>query len=462
MRNNISEAQQNQLQIRDQKIDRWLLHPVFGPIGFLLSMFVLFQSIFSWAKPISTALQSWVGVLQDLIKQQLSYELIASLLSDGILAGVGAVIAFVPQIAILFLLIGFLEYTGYLPRVAYMVDRLLKPYGLDGKVFIPLLSSIACAVPGILATRTIESERRRIVTIMISPLMTCSARLPVYTLLISTFIPNTTVGFLSLPGLVMFGMYLTGVCMALAVALVLHWLGGAHRSYLVDMIHLPHYRSPNWSELLRFVWSRVWMFLQKAGTVIAAMAILLWVLLSFPRNSEGWEKANQKKQEILASAVSQQVFQEKIETVNSELASQRLVNSYGGRLGHLLEPIFEPIGYDWRLTIGILASLAAREVFVSTIATVFALSNGEDKAASLPTILLAQKKPNGQSSYTVATCLSLLVFFAFSLQCISTVAVARRETNSWKIPAVMFSYMFVLAYGGAFVIFHLANWVLAL
>lgn len=440
------------MMARDSRIDSVLLHPFLGPVVFFFVMFLLFQSIFTWAGPVSDQVEAGIAALSDLVRASVTSELIKSLLTDGVLAGVGSVLVFVPQIAILFFLIGLLEYSGYLPRVAYMVDRLMKPYGLDGKVFIPMLSSVACAVPGIMSTRTIESERTRLITIMISPLMTCSARLPVYTLLIGTFVPARQVGPLSLAGLVMFAMYVLSVVVALLVALVLHKVNFGNRRHLVDFLHLPHYRSPNWPELLRFVWSRVWSFVRKAGTIIFAMAVLLWALLTFPATYPGSAELEEKiaAQSELAAASPSEESEARLKALEAEHSSHRLENSFGGRIGKALEPVFRPIGYDWKLTIGILASLAAREVFVATIGTVFALGAVEEDTAGLSEALLAAKKPDGSPAYTLATCLSLLVFFAFSLQCISTIGVARRETNSWKIPAIMFVYMFVIAYASAF------------
>ncbi|HEY8278062.1 MAG TPA: ferrous iron transport protein B [Bdellovibrionota bacterium] len=445
---------ENLLMARDLKIDGLLLHPVLGPLIFLFTMFVLFQSIFTWAVPISDGIEAGIALLNDHLKATVTNELLASLLTDGVLAGMGSVLVFVPQIAILFLLIGLLEYSGYLPRVAYMVDRLMKPYGLDGKVFIPLLSSVACAVPGILSTRTIESERTRLITIMISPLMTCSARLPVYTLLIATFVPATTVGPFSLQGLVMFGMYSLAVLVALLVALVLHRLDFGKRKHLVSFLNLPHYRTPNWPELLRFVWTRVYSFLRKAGTIIFSMAVLLWALLSFPGSYPG-------KSELEAKIAASQDKKEELKLLEDQKSALRLEHSYGGRIGKALEPVFQPLGYDWKLTIGILASLAAREVFVATIGTVFSLGAVDDDTEGLTKALREEKKADGSPKYTIATCLSLLVFFAFSLQCISTIGVARRETNSWKIPALMFAYMFAIAYTGALVAYWAATAFLA-
>jgi len=442
---------ESRILARDARIDGILLHRLLGPAIFLLVMFVLFQSIFAWAAPLSDLVEAGIGAMGELVKARVGNELLASLLSDGVLAGVGAVLVFVPQIAILFLLIGLLEYSGYLPRVAYMVDRLLKPYGLDGKVFIPLLSSVACAVPGIMSTRTIESERTRLIAIMISPLMTCSARLPVYTLLIATFVPQASFGPFSLPGLVMFAMYLVAVLVALAVAFVLHRLDFGRRRHLVDFLHLPHYRLPNWPELLRYVWGRVYAFLRKAGTVIAALSILLWVLLSFPRvGNERLEAEILSAQEAVTSGA--EAASTRLGQLEAERAAFQLEHSLGGRVGKALEPVFAPIGYDWRLTIGIVASMAAREVFVSTLGTVFALGAvDEEHQGDLSRALLEARGPDGSPRYTLATCLSLLVFFAFSLQCVSTIGVAKRETNSWSIPALMFGYMFVIAYVSALV-----------
>ena len=433
---------------RDKAIDRFLLHPILGPFCFLLTMFVVFQSVFTWAVPLSDLIEAGFTSLGAGLKNIVPNEMLASLLADGVLAGVGAVLVFVPPIALLFLLIGLLEYTGYLPRIAFLVDRLLKPYGLDGKVFIPLLSSVACAVPGIMATRTIENQRTRLITIMISPLMTCSARLPVYTLLISTFIPQASIGMFPLQGLVMFGMYMLAVITALVVALVLDRIGFARTRPTVDIIHLPHYRVPDWRSLFTYLSVRIMAFLKKAGTIIATMAILLWVLLTFPK-SDALELEYKAKIAAAGETTEQAVALER------EYSSLALERSVGGQMGHMLEPIFRPIGYDWKLTIGIIASLSAREVFVSTLGTIFALEASDDDTAGLAAALMEAKNEDGTAKYTLATCLSLLVFFAFSLQCISTIGVAKRETNSWKIPAIMFFYMFALAYGAAFVAYRL-------
>jgi ferrous iron transport protein B len=449
---------ENLLEKRTDRIDFWLTHKFFGPLVFLLTMFVLFQSVFTWAGPLTDLIDSGVTFVSDLVRSGVSNELLASLLADGVLAGVGAVIVFVPQIAILFTLISILELSGYLPRAAYMIDRIMKPYGLDGKVFVPLLSSMACAVPGIMAARSVENPRSRLVTIMISPLMTCSARLPVYTLLIAAFVPATSVWGLSLQGLVMAAMYALGIIMALAVALVLRFSMSNVEGRQIDFIHLPRYRWPSFKNVWYYVKVRVTSFLKKAGTIIALMSILLWAILSFPRDNAYIANHHALKAQIEANAgMAEGIKLAAIAEIDHKLTQHQLEYSLGGRLGKLVEPIFEPLGYDWKLSIGLIASLAAREVFVSTIGTVFALGSVDENSESLVSALRSEKRPDGTPAYTIATCLSLLVFFAFSLQCISTIGVARREANSWKIPIVMFIYMFAIAYGGAFLAYRLSQ-----
>lgn len=448
------------LNAQTDRIDRWLLHPILGPAFFLFTMFLMFQSIFAWASPLSDGIEAIIGALGDWVNSSVTNEVLASFLADGILGGVGSVLVFVPQIAILFTLIALLELSGYLPRAAFMVDRILKPYGLDGKVFVPLLSSVACAVPGIMAARTVDSPRSRLVTIMISPLMTCSARLPVYTLLISTFVPATTWYGFQVQGLVMGGMYLLGIVMALAVALVLRFSLVKTPGRAVEFLHLPYYRKPELKMVFIYVKTRVMMFLRKAGTIIALMSIVLWAMLSFPRD---YSFEHNTKEQIVAKQelanAGDTAAAEEVAHLENQLSSHRLEFSIGGRLGHAVEPIFRPLGYDWKLSLALIASLAAREVFVSTLGTIYALGKVEDSAEPLVETLRAEKRADGTPAYTLATCLSLLVFFAFSLQCISTIGIAKRETNSWRVPAWMFGYMFLLAYAGAFLVYSAGSWL---
>lgn len=457
---NLQEPKRLALNQRNDWIDSVVLHRVLGPLIFLTIMFLVFQSVFTWAAPFSDFIDATILAAQAFVPSIISQPLVASFLADGLLAGVGSVLVFVPQIALLFFMIALLELSGYLPRAAYMVDRILKPYGLDGKAFIPLLSSMACAVPGIMAARTMENPRGRLITIMVAPLMTCSARLPVYTLLIATFIPANKIWGFELQGLVMAGMYLLGIIFALLVAVILRFTLASQSGRKIDFLHLPYYRLPGLRELYRYVTERVWHFLKKAGTIIAAMSVLLWVILSFPRDQAFETSAQQRSLEISQqSSLSAEEKAQAEAVIASELASHRIEFSAGGQIGKMLEPLFRPLGFDWQLSLGLLASLAAREVFVSTLGTIFALGQVSEESDSLKDVLLNAKDSAGNPRYTIATCLSLLVFFAFALQCISTIGVARRETNSWRVPAWMFAYTFVMAYGGALAVYTISSWL---
>ena len=358
-----------------------------------------------------------------------------SLLVDGVIAGVGAVIVFLPQILLLFLFIGFLEDTGYMARAAFLMDRLMSKVGLHGKSFIPMLSSFACAIPGIMATRTIETPKDRLVTILVAPLMSCSARLPVYTLLIAACIPDRRVfGLLKLPGLTMLAMYLLGI----VVALLMAWL---FKKTLLKgetpllIMELPPYKRPLLRVVLRHMWDRSKLFLRRAGTVILGVNILLWGLATYPRTNV--ERFGRLKQ--------------------NELAGEQLRNSFAGRLGRAIEPVLAPLGFDWKMGIGVVASFAAREVFVSTMSTVYNIGKHDKSESNIPGLaetLRLQKKPDGTPVYTPLVAVTLMVFYVFALQCVSTVAVVRRETNSWKWPFFQWLYMGALAWALAFVTYQ--------
>lgn len=384
------------------------------------------------------------------------------------IAGVGAVIVFLPQILLLFLFIGFLEDTGYMARAAFLMDRLMSKVGLHGKSFIPMLSSFACAIPGIMATRTIETPKDRLVTILVSPLMSCSARLPVYTLLIAACIPDKRMmGFIKLQGLTMLSMYLLGT----VVALLMAWL---FKKTLLKgetpllIMELPPYKRPVLRVVLRHMWDRSKLFLRRAGTVILGINILLWGLATYPR-SAAIEKEYEAKREVLVNAGAAAAEGNKInevgstnqiealEALNKDAAGAKLRHSLAGRLGQLLEPVIAPLGFDWKMGIGIVASFAAREVFVSTMSTVYNIGKyeGTDSGIrSLANTLQAQKKSDGSPVYTPLVAVTLMVFYVFALQCVSTVAVVRRETNSWKWPAFQWLYMGVLAWVLAFVTYQ--------
>lgn len=405
-------------------IDRVVLHPVFGTLLFAAVMVAFFQLIFAWAEPAMDAIDGVIVAATETIHTGLPDSLLGAFLADGLVAGVGSVVIFLPQITLLFGVLYLLEDIGYMARAAFVVDRLMGRIGLEGRSFVALLSSYACAVPGIMATRTIPSPRDRLVTILVAPLMTCSARLPVYALLIGAFVPEQKViGPIGLQGLVLLGLYLLGPLVALAVAAVLKrtLLPGEGLPFTME---LPSYRMPTLSLWISQVGSAAWAFLRRAGTIILLVSMVLWVLLSFPRVDES----------AFASP--------------SEAASHALENSFAGRAGHAIEPLIEPLGFDWKIGVGLVASLAAREVIVATLAQIYAAS---DEEGSLRASVRADRDPaTGERVFDPPTVAALLVFFVFALQCMSTLAIMRRETNSWRWPAFAFGYMLVLAWTMAF------------
>jgi ferrous iron transport protein B len=441
------------------RLDRTLTHKVWGTLIFVVIMMLMFQSIFTFARIPMDALQNGVDWLGRGVGGLIPPGDLNSLLVDGVIAGVGAVVVFLPQILLLFLFIGFLEDTGYMARAAFLMDRLMSKVGLHGKSFIPMLSSFACAIPGIMATRTIESPKDRLVTILVAPLMSCSARLPIYTLLIAACIPNLTVlGFLKLPGLTMLSMYLLGI----VVALLMAWL---FKKTLLKgetpmlIMELPPYKRPLLRVVVRHMWDRSKLFLRRAGTVILGINILLWFLATYPRSAMT-DAAPAAQRAQLQARLAQAAAPEQAAAISTELAAldnqtagARLRQSFAGHLGRLIEPVIAPLGFDWKMGIGIVSSFAAREVFVSTMSTVYNVGKNDaipSSMSSLAQTLQAQKRPDGTSVYTPLTAVTLMVFYVFALQCVSTVAVVRRETNSWKWPFFQWLYMGVLAWGLAF------------
>ena len=442
------------------RLDRVLTHKVWGTLIFVAIMALMFQSIFTFAHLPMDALQAGVDWLGGAVSSLIPPGDLNSLIGDGIIAGVGAVIVFLPQILLLFLFIGFLEDTGYMARAAFLMDRLMSKVGLHGKSFIPMLSSFACAIPGIMATRTIESPKDRLVTILVSPLMSCSARLPVYALLIGACIPNITVlGFFKLPGLTMLSMYLLGI----VVALLMAWL---FKKTLLKgetpllIMELPPYKMPLLRVVLRHMWDRSKLFLRRAGTVILGINILLWFLATYPRNAATSQDFAAKR----AGLQTQPASAQQLAALDNEEAGAKLRYSFAGHLGRLIEPVIAPLGFDWKMGIGIVTSFAAREVFVSTMATVYNVGKydrSESSMKSLAKTLKAQTLPDGTPVYTPLRAVTLMVFYVFALQCVSTVAIVRRETNSWKWPFFQWVYMGLLAWGLAFLTYHvgrLAGW----
>lgn len=439
------------------KLDRVLTHKVWGTLIFVAIMMLMFQSIFRFAHIPMDALQAGVDWLGNSVSRLIPPGDLNSLLVDGVIAGVGAVIVFLPQILLLFLFIGFLEDTGYMARAAFLMDRLMSKVGLHGKSFIPMLSSFACAIPGIMATRTIESPKDRLVTILVAPLMSCSARLPVYTLLIGACIPNITVlGFLKLPGLTMLSMYLLG----LVVALFMAWL---FKKTLLRgeppllIMELPPYKRPLLRVVLRHMWERSKLFLRRAGTVILGINILLWFLATYPRSSSIEKDFAARRAAITQTAATNS--QAQLEALDNEETGARLRHSFAGHLGHIIEPAIAPLGFDWKMGIGLISSFAAREVFVSTMSTVYNVGKYDRSqgTSSLVQTLKAQRHADGTPVYTTLTALTLMVFYVFALQCVSTVAVVRRETNSWRWPFFQWVYMGALAWGLAFLTYHIGH-----
>ena len=402
----------------DDAIDRVVLHPVWGMLILAATLFLMFQAVFSWAAVPMDAIKGGVESIGEFVKNILPVGMLQSLLVDGVIAGVGSVLVFLPQILILFLFILALEDSGYLPRAAFLLDRVMGTVGLSGRSFIPLLSSFACAIPGIMATRTITNWRDRLVTIMIAPLMTCSARLPVYALIIGAFIPAKTVaGIFNLQGVVLFALYFAGIFSALAVAWVFKlWQGKAVHHPL--MLELPSYHWPNPRNLAIGLWERVWIFLNRVGTIILTLMILLWFLSTFPAPPEG----------AIGPAIQY---------------------SFAGIIGHALEVVFAPIGFNWQISIALIPGLAAREVAVGALGTVYALSAAGDQVADQLTPMIAQ-------SWSLATAFSLLAWYVFAPQCIATLAAVKRETNSWRYMIMMAGYLFGLAYLASFITYRVA------
>ena len=400
------------------RVDAVVLHPVLGPLILASILFLVFQAVFAWAQVPMDAIKFAVSQVGDGLGQLLPDSLLKNLLVNGVVAGVGSVLVFLPQIIILFFFILLLEDSGYLPRAAFLLDRVMGSVGLSGRAFIPLLSSFACAIPGIMATRTIQNPRDRLATIMIAPLMTCSARLPVYALIIGAFIPHRAVwGGLELQGLVLFALYIAGVAGAMAVAYVLKRSGSGTRFQSL-MLELPAYHWPNLRSLVIGLWQRVEIFLSRVGTIILSLMVILWALSSFPAPPPG-------------------------------AAGPAIQYSIAGHLGAWLSVLFAPIGFNWQISIALVPGLAAREVAVGALGTVYALSaTGSDVSGAL-TPLIAQ-------SWSLPTALSLLAWYVFAPQCLATLATVKRETNSWRYPLIMAGYLFALAYAGSFVTYRVA------
>jgi len=445
-------------QTPSDRIDRILVHPWLGLLALAAVLFLLFQSIFVLADLPSGLLEHGVIRLGEWASGWMPPGPLRGLLVGGVIHGVGAVLVFLPQICILFFLIGVLEDSGYMARGAFLMDWLMRKFGLHGKSFIPLLSSFACAVPGVMATRTIESARERLATIFVAPFMSCSARLPVYTLLIGACIPERKVfGPIGLRGLVLMGLYLLGVVMALLTALVFKkTLLRRRESFLI--LELPPYRKPVLSVVLRHVWERASVFLTRAGTVILAANIVLWFLVNYPRGGEAKEPAAPPAATAPSRALDAPTTAAAAVEAQGGGTAASFENSYAARMGRLIEPIIRPLGFDWRIGVGILSSFVARELFVSTMAAIYRRDGAGTEEESLAEIL---RRPahQGGGGFTLAVGLALMTFYALALQCASTVAVVWRETNSWRWPLAQWLYMGALAWILAFLVRRAVFWL---
>uniref|UniRef100_UPI000D555D39 ferrous iron transport protein B n=1 Tax=Xanthomonas fragariae TaxID=48664 RepID=UPI000D555D39 len=403
----------------DDALDRWLLHPIWGLVTLAVVMFLIFQAVYAWATPVMDLIDGGTSALGEWVGATLPEGPLNSLLKDGIIAGLGGVVIFLPQILILFAFILALEESGYLPRAAFLLDRMMAAAGLSGRSFIPLLSSFACAVPGIMSTRSIQDPRDRLATIMVAPLMTCSARLPVYALLIGAFIPQKTVwGIFNQQGLVLFALYAAAIVSALLVSWTMKkWRRDKSEHPL--MLELPSYRVPHLRDLALGLWERALIFLKRVGGIILALTILLWFLLSFP-------------------------------AAPADATLPAIDYSFAGRIGHALAIFFAPLGFNWQICIALIPGLAAREVAVASLATVYALSAADDDAAA------QALSPLISDGWSLATALSLLVWYIYAPMCISTLATIKRETNSWKQMTMSAVYLFALAYLASLVTCQLA------
>lgn len=411
----LSETAKHRIHAR---LDKVLLHPWAGPPILFALLFVVFQAVFSWATPFADGIEAMVGALGDFAKDVLPESLLRDLLTEGVIAGVGSVVVFLPQIVILFFFILIMEATGYMARAAFLMDRLMAGVGLSGRSFIPLLSSFACAIPGIMATRSITDPKDRLTTILIAPMMTCSARLPVYAVIIAAFIPNRAVGpGIGLQGLVLFCLYVAGIIGAMVVALVLRRsvTKGAASGFIME---LPKYQLPTIKDLAIGLWQRAWIFLRRAGTMIFTVTVVLWILLSFPRAAPGEDQVDA---------------------------------SIAGHLANGLAVVLDPIGFNRDMSLAVIPAMAAREVAVSSLATTYAVSASDEDEAAM------ELGDRLKANWTLPMALSFLAWFVFAPQCLATIAVARRETNGWKWPAFMLAYLFALAYAAAGITFWTAT-----
>jgi ferrous iron transport protein B len=430
------------------RLDKAFLHPILGYVIFLGILFIMFQAVFTWASVPMDGIDSLVAHINDYLKEVLPASKLTDLLTDGLIAGIGGVLIFVPQIAFLFLFISLLEETGYMSRVMFIMDKMMRRFGLNGKSVVPLISGVACAVPAIMSTRSIGSWKDRLITIMVTPLMSCSARLPIYTVLISLVVPekNTLFGLFNLQGVALFALYLLGFFMALISAAVMKKiLKFNEKSYFI--MELPTYKGPRFKHIAISILNSVKAFVFEAGKIIVAISIVLWVFASYGPG----DSMTQAEQTVKQKYPSLRGID-----LENKIAAQKLENSYAGHFGKIIEPVIKPIGYDWKIGIALITSFAAREVFVGTMSTIYSLGGEtDDENATIKQRMRSEINPDtGKPMYDTALGFSLLIFYAFAMQCMSTLATTYRETKSWKYPVIQFAYMTTLAYVAALIVYQ--------
>jgi ferrous iron transport protein B len=437
------------------RIDAVLTHPAAGMLVLVAVMGLIFTAIFDWAAPLMDAIEALFGALSEGLTRVLPAGLLTDLLVDGLLTGVGSVVVFLPQIVILFFFITLLEGTGYMSRAAFMMDRLMRKLGLQGKAFVPLVSGYACAIPAVMATRTLENHRDRLLTMMVIPLVSCSARLPIYTLIIGTLFAaeQAVLGPISLGTLMMLALYLLSMLLTLIAAAVIGRTVVRGRPQPL-LIELPPYRLPSVSTVALVLWQKAKLFLHTAGTVIVVISIVLWVLLSFPRNAT----VERSYEQAVATAVAAGDGA-RVERLRAQHRASQLEQSYAGQIGRFLEPLIAPLGFDWKIGIGLVGSFAAREVFVATMGMVYGVGEADDTSGSLREAIRQQRRSDGSPVYTPLTGLSLLVFYMLALQCMSTIAVVRQESGSWKWTGFMLAYLTALAYLGSLTVYQVGRFL---
>jgi ferrous iron transport protein B len=441
------EETKNKTLTLSQKIDNILIHKIWGYVIFLGILFVIFQSVFSLAGYPMDLIDASIAGITEWLKAVLPEGKLTDLLTDGLIAGIGGVLIFIPQIAFLFAFISILEESGYMARVVVLMDRVIRRFGLSGKSVVPLISSMACAVPAIMSARTIGNWKDRLITIMVTPLMSCSARLPIYTILIALVVPeNKLWGLFGFQGLALMGLYLLGFFSALLAGWVMKlFMKTNEKSYFV--MELPTYKKPRWSQVAYTIYEKVKTFVFEAGKVIVAISIVLWVLASYGPG-EGFSGAEQR-----INAQFPELSEQELET---KISAEKLQNSYAGKFGKLIEPAIKPLGYDWKIGIALITSFAAREVFVATISTIYSIGADTSDESTIKSRLKNELNPQtGEPVFSIATSYSLLIFYVFAMMCMSTIAVVYRETKSWKWPMIQLAYMSVLAYLSAFFVYWL-------